>query len=85
MNPAVGRWLLESIGDEVGPPSVQHALGLSKVVPLLAPLHTGLLKNAHDAGYDAQMTRWVYDGLVEHARAARKPEILSQGEKKAPA
>ncbi len=72
MNPAVGRWLLESTRDEVGPPSVQHALGLAKVVPLLAPLHVGLLGKAHDAGCDAQMTRWVYVGLVERARSAWK-------------
>ena len=85
MNSAVGRWLLESTHDEVGPPSVQHALGLSKVVPLLAPQHVGLLGKAHDAGCDAQMTRWAYVGLVERARAACQLEVARKEEKRATA
>ncbi len=85
MNPVLGRWLLEGSGAEVGPPTVQHARGLSDVLPLLAPDHKGLLQHAHDAGCDAQMTRWVYVALVDRARAflfpgaqegAFEPEVL---------
>ena len=80
MNPWLGRWLLEGSGAEVGPPTVQHARGLSDVLPLLAPDHKGLLHHAHDAGCDAQMTRWVYVALVDRARAflfpgAFEPEV----------
>jgi hypothetical protein len=69
MNPVLGRWLLVGSGAEVGPHTMQHALGLSDVLPLLAPDHKCLLRRAHDAGCDAQMTRWVYVALVDRARA----------------
>ena len=48
---------------------MQHARGLSDVLPRLAPDHKGLLHHAHDAGCDAQMTRWVYVALVDRARS----------------
>ena len=73
MNPVLGRWLLEGSGAEVGPPNAKHSLGLSDVLPLLAPDHKGLLQHAHDAGCDAQMTRWVYVALVDRARAFLGP------------
>ena len=79
MNPVLGRWLLEGSGSEVGPPTTQHALGLSDVLPLLAPDHKGLLQQAHDAGCDAQMTRWVYVALVDRARACLVPAVPKEG------
>ena len=80
MNPTLGRWLLEGSGAEVGPPTVQHALGLSDVLPLLAPDHKGLLQQAHDAGCDAQMTRWVYVALVDRVRALQELESAQRGD-----
>jgi DNA polymerase III epsilon subunit-like protein len=68
MNPIAGRWLLESAGQEVGPPTAKHTLRLGTMLRLLLPDDTGILQKKHDAGADAQMTRLVYIALFARSR-----------------
>ena len=47
LSDVIGRWLLESNGEDVGPTKAQHALGLNKVARNILPNHQHTM--AHDA------------------------------------
>jgi len=66
----VGRWVLTCSGNEVGPPSAKHCLGLENIVRRVLPDHCAMLGKHHDAGIDAQLTRLIYAALLERARDA---------------
>ena len=69
MSPSIGRWLLKSSGEDVGPITAQHTLGLSKVARMIIPKrqHT----KPHDAECDANMSRWIFLAILEQARLQR--------------
>ena len=78
MDYEVGRWVYTCAGQEVGPETAKHSIGLEKIVPLLKdPLsdeHIEMLKNHHhQADVDAQLTRLVYAALLARAKLAAKP------------
>jgi len=65
MSPSFGRWLLKCNGEDVGPTTVQHALGLIKVAKLILPEQDEI--KHHDAESDAKLCRMVFVALVEKA------------------
>ena len=69
MNPSLGRWLLKCNGEDVGPTTVQHPLGLHKVAKLIL-LENDKIKD-HDAECDAKLCRMIFVALVEKASMQR--------------
>jgi len=70
MNPEAGRWLLQRAGQDVGPATVQHTLGLLRMVRLAGLWRDDLLARHHDAACDAQLTRLVYMSLLQRAASS---------------
>ncbi len=68
MDYEVGRWVRLCCGEEVGPPTAKHCLGLNDIVRRLLPKSDALMCERHDAGADAQLTRLVYIALLERAK-----------------
>ena len=62
MSPSLGRWLLKCNGEDVGPATVQHALGLNKVAKLILPEQDEI--KHHDAEFDAKLCRMIFVALV---------------------
>ena len=80
MNPVAGQWVLESSGQEVGPPSTNHTKALDFMMGHLLPDRAAILKKKHDAGADAIMTRLIYIALLARVRKitadrATKPPV----------
>ena len=65
MNPTLGRWLKQRRGEEVGPTSVQHALGLQNTLGRLLP--EVIPPHHHVAVNDARMARQIYVALLKEA------------------
>ena len=65
---AMGRWVLLCKGQQVGAPYVHHTMRLKRILPLLLPEKAMILKNHHDAGTDAEMTRLVYVAALKLAK-----------------
>ena len=76
MDPDLGRWALQSLGEEVGEPWLKHTLTLRRIFKLLCPQKRELLENQHDAAYDAIMTRMIYVVVLRQARLFRSSEAL---------
>ena len=71
MNPSVGRWLKECSGEEVGPSTTQHVLGLKDTLNRLLPKGGDDSRKEfqhHAADDDAQMTRLIYLALLTRTR-----------------
>ena len=73
MDPSLGRWLKLCLGEQVGEPWVGHTLRLDKIFRQLFPNKGDILKNQHDAGYDAIMTRMIYVEALRRARELTNP------------
>ena len=69
MNPDLGRWLMECVGEDVGLTTGQRCKGLLWTMKLLLPEHARM--KHHDAEDDAKMTHMIYLALL--ARARRSP------------
>ena len=65
MNPAIGRWLLRSKGEDVGPATAQHTLRLNELAKMVVP-ERDVIKQ-HDAECDAKLCRWIFVAIVEKA------------------
>ena len=68
MNPAVGRWLKECSGEDVGPETTKPIVGLTKTMRLLGLCPDSLQQRHHDAEHDARMAQLIYATLLNHAR-----------------
>eukprot|EP00973_Karenia_brevis_P009794 1323001-Karenia_brevis.AAC.1 len=75
MNPHAGRWLLMRAGQDVGPETKQHTLGLIRTLHLLGLLREDQQSRSHDAAYNARMTRLIYLALLA---LSKKLEASSQ-------
>lgn len=78
MNPVVGRWLLQELGHEVGPPQKQHTLQLDWMLRQLVPQKSDLVNRRHDAGADAQMTRLIYLALLQRLGRLKPAEPVGR-------
>ncbi len=67
MDPYLSRWVKMCSGEQVGAPHVMHTMRLDTLFALLLPDQRDAVKNLHDAGSDADMTRKIY---VEALRRA---------------
>ena len=69
MNPGVGRWLLMCSGEDVGPETKQHTLGLDVMMRRLGLTrqYPNLTQQHHSAASDAQMTRLLYAAILDRA------------------
>eukprot|EP00973_Karenia_brevis_P014092 1916032-Karenia_brevis.AAC.1 len=68
MDYEVGRWVRLCCGDEVGPPTAKHCLGLKDLSTRLLSESQALLRRHHNAGVDAQLARWVYMSLLRRSK-----------------
>ena len=66
MCPRVGRWLLQGCNEDVGPDTVQHALGLRRVANILVPERVE--GKQHDAECDAKLCHAIFLTIAERAR-----------------
>ena len=64
MNPYLGRWLKLRAGEEVGPPTAQHVLGLQDTFRKLRAIDGDSFQH-HDAGEDARATWAIYLKLLQ--------------------
>ena len=72
MDPCLGRWILQSCGEQVGESWVKHTKRLANIFKLLFPTEAEILKLQHDACYDAVMTRMIYVEALRQARVFRQ-------------
>ena len=80
MNPEAGRWIMQCSGQDVGPATKQHTLGLIHTLQLLGILRDDMQIRHHDAAYDARMTRLIYVALLVRAKphAAESQDLLRE-------
>ena len=64
MCPEAGRWLRHACGEEVGPETAKHTLGLEPMVKRLTPDEKWRLANHHDAGTDSILARCLFNELL---------------------
>jgi DNA polymerase III epsilon subunit-like protein len=57
MNPAIGRWLMQCHGQDVGPSTSMNVLSLKKIVEFTLPNDKHLLEKHHSAGVDSLLVR----------------------------
>eukprot|EP00973_Karenia_brevis_P001541 208931-Karenia_brevis.AAC.2 len=77
MDYEVGRWVYMCHGKETGLESTKHCLGLQSIVHHVIPRSAHMLRQHHDAGCDAQLTRLVYATLLQWAKVALQDKVLS--------
>ena len=65
MNPDVGKWLLESCGEEIKGVYSKPTKGLQWTIRRLLPNRTDLLEKHHTAGADAEATALIYTSLLQ--------------------
>ena len=66
MSPVVGRWLLQSSNEEVGPTTVQHTLRLNELAKMIIPEQQ--VTKQHDSEYDAGLCRSIFLAIAERAQ-----------------
>ena len=72
MDPSFGRWLLQCHGEDVGPDTVQHALGFKKVVDLILPQQ---YKPKHqDTEYNVKLCWMIFVELMEKVRVQKNDQ-----------
>ena len=77
MNPDAGRWVLQSAGQDVGPETKQHTLGLVRMLRLLGVWRDSDHNRHHNAAHDARMTRLIYVAMLARLQSSDEGSPIS--------
>ena len=65
MDPAIGRWVRQSVGEDDGSSKTQNVLALKKLVEYLVPEDRKLLDHHHSAGTDSLLVIKIIRAMTQ--------------------
>ena len=65
MDPAIGRWVRQSVGEDDGSSKTQNVLALKKLVEYLVPEDSKLLDHHHSAGTDSLLVLKIIRAMTQ--------------------